>query len=453
MKRLFIANRGEIAVRIIRTAHDLGLETVLAASEPDVDGHAAQLSDEVVVIGPEQACKSYLNVPALLDAIGRSGADVVHPGCGFLSEDVTFAAAVEASGVTWVGPRPETMALMGNRVAARQAAVLADVPVLPGSRGSVSPDDDDVDARATAIGYPLLIKAAAGRGNRGIRLVETADRLRPELRVAVAEAAAAFGDPAVYLERFVGTARHVEVQILGDGRDVVHLFDRDCSLQRDNRKIVEEAPASSLPEELRSHMLEAAVRLGQTCSYRGAGTVEFLYDAARQSVHFIEMGTRLALEHPATEMITGVDLVREQLRIAGGAQLGFAQDDITHDGHAFQVGINAEDPLLGFAPSPGTIRDIRWSGGPGVRTDSGVSPGAVVSPFYDSLIANVAAWHSDRDAALARIRRALSEQEINGIATTASYLAAILDHPTVRANAHHTDFLHQQADELLRHPA
>jgi acetyl-CoA carboxylase biotin carboxylase subunit len=449
LKRLFIANRGEIAVRIIRTAHELGLETVLAASQPDRDGYAAQLSYQVVVIGPEQACGSYLNVQSLTEAIRRSGADAVHPGYGFLSEDPAFARIVETIGVTWVGPSPDTIALMGNKVAARQAAAAANVPVLPGSDGAVGPDDD-VEALADAVGYPLLIKASAGGGGRGIRIVETAERLRPELQVAVAEAAAAFGDPAVYLERFVSTARHVEVQILGDGRDVIHLFDRDCTLQRRNQKIVEEAPAPGLPRAVRDQMLTAAVQLGRSCNYRGAGTVEFLYDAARRAVYFIEMNTRIQVEHPVTEMITGIDLVREQLRIADGQRLGYAQGDVVCKGHAIEARINAEDPAAGFAPSPGTIRDIRWPGGPGVRIDSGVTTGSVVSPYYDSLLAKVVVWQSDRTSALARACRAISELRVAGIATTAQYLGSVLSHPAFRANAHHTGFLQRETEILLK---
>ena len=448
MKRLFIANRGEIAVRIIRTAHDLGLETVLGASEADRDGYAAQLSDRVVAIGPEQACQSYLNVPVMIEAIRRSGADAVHPGYGFLSEDPAFASSVEAIGVTWVGPRPETLALMGNKVAARAAAVAANVPVLPGSAGAIDPDGD-AEATAAAVGYPLLIKASAGGGGRGIRSVATPDRLRPELRVAVAEASAAFGDPTVYFERLIDSARHVEVQILGDGRDVIHLYDRDCTLQRRRQKIVEEAPAPGLPKAVRAEMLCAAIQLGRSCNYRGVGTVEFLYDRSREAVYFIEMNTRLQVEHPVTEMITGIDLVRQQLLIADGQRLGIAQSDVTCTGHAVEARINAENPAMGFAPSPGTVRDVCWPGGPGVRVDSGVVNGSVVSPYYDSLIAKIVVWDSDRDAALIRARRAVSEIRVEGISTTSSYLRSVLAHPTVRANDHHTGFLQQHADTQM----
>jgi acetyl-CoA carboxylase biotin carboxylase subunit len=449
MKRLLVANRGEIAVRIIRTAHEMGLETVLAASEADRDGFAAELSDQVTVIGPAQAGQSYLDRAALIDAIGSSGADAVHPGYGFLSEDAEFASSVVAAGATWVGPNPAAIALMGNKAAARQAASDADVPVVVGSDGPIQPDDD-VAAVADRIGYPILIKASAGGGGRGIRIVGDRKQLRDEIHLAVAEAGAAFGDSAVYLERFIARARHVEVQVLGDGSDVVHLFDRDCSLQRRNQKIVEETPAPNLPAELRERMLTSAVRLAQQCGYTGAGTVEFLYDPLRQEISFIEMNTRLQVEHPVTEMVTGIDLVREQLRIADGAKLGYTQRDVTLRGHAIEMRINAENPSLDFMPSPGAISALRWPGGPGVRVDSGVVSGSTVSPYYDSLVAKIVVWHVDRDSALSRARRALSELRVEGIDTTATYLQTVLEHPTVRAAAHHTTFLADSATELLQ---
>ncbi|CAN5161384.1 acetyl-CoA carboxylase biotin carboxylase subunit [soil metagenome] len=449
MKRLLVANRGEIAVRIIRTAQELGLETVLAASEADRESFAAQLSDLVTVIGPAQAGQSYLNSAALIDAVRSSGADAVHPGYGFLSEDAEFARSVLKSGAIWVGPSPESIDLMGNKAQARQAAKEAGVPVLAGSDGALQPDDDAAEV-AERVGYPLLIKASAGGGGRGIRLVTSAKDLQGELQLAVAEAGAAFGDSAVYFERFIDKARHVEVQILGDGKDVVHLFDRDCSLQRRNQKVLEETPAPNLPAALRDQMLTAAVQLARACNYQGAGTVEFLYDAARGEICFIEMNTRLQVEHPVTEMITGIDLVREQLRIAGGERLGYQQSDITRTGHAIEIRINAESPSQNFMPSPGTITDIRWPGGPGVRIDSGVVSGSTVSPYYDSLLAKVVVWHSDRTAAIARARRALSELRVEGVETTTEYLESVLSHPSVREGNHHTKFLESAADQLLQ---
>jgi acetyl-CoA carboxylase biotin carboxylase subunit len=447
VRRLLVANRGEIAARIIRTAHEMGMETVLAVSEVDRNSFAAQLSDLVTVIGPAQAAQSYLNRQALVEAVDTSGAEGVHPGYGFLSEDAEFARQITDLGVTWVGPSPQAIDLMGNKAAARQAAKDAGVPVLGGSDGAVDPGDD-LHAVAEKVGYPLLIKASAGGGGRGIRKVDSPDRLLDEVQLAAAEAGAAFGDSAIYLERFIPHARHVEVQILGDGTDVVHLFDRDCSLQRRQQKIVEETPAPNIPDDLRQQMLDSAVQLARSCHYKGAGTVEFLYDAARAEVSFIEMNTRLQVEHPVTEMVTGIDLVREQLRIATGEKLGHRQSDITTTGHAIEMRINAENPELAFLPSPGTLTDVQWPGGPGVRVDAGVVAGSAVSPYYDSLIAKIVVWHTDRGNALDRAVRALSEVRVEGIQTTARYLGSVLQHPAVRNVEHHTKFLESSAKEL-----
>jgi acetyl-CoA carboxylase biotin carboxylase subunit len=311
MKRLLIANRGEIATRIIRSARELGIETVLAVSDVDEDSYAAQLADEFVRVGPAPATQSYLHPEALIRAAQERGVDAVHPGYGFLSERASFARAVLDAGLTWVGPSPEAIELMGNKAAARAAARAAGVPVMIGSHGGLSPNDD-VRAAAEGVGFPLLIKASAGGGGRGIRVVREPEALLGEFKTAGAEALAAFGDATVYLERFIDRARHIEVQILGDGTDVIHLFDRDCSVQRRQQKLVEEAPAPYLPDGLRKMMLDAAVQLGRSCGYQGAGTVEFLYDEARDQVCFIEMNTRLHVEHPVTEMVTGIDIVREQ---------------------------------------------------------------------------------------------------------------------------------------------
>lgn len=449
MKRLLIANRGEIAARVIRTAHEMGMETVLAVSEADRNSFAAQLSDLVTVIGPAQAGQSYLNREAVVEAARSSGADGVHPGYGFLSEDAEFARQVIDLGIAWVGPSPEAIDLMGNKAAARKAARDAGVPVLTGSDGPVGPHDD-LQAVAAAVGYPLLIKASAGGGGRGIRKVDRPDQLLNEVQLAAAEAGAAFGDSAVYFERYISHARHVEVQILGDGTDVVHLYDRDCSLQRRQQKIVEETPASNIPDHLRRQMLDSAVALAKSCHYSGAGTVEYLYDAARGEICFIEMNTRLQVEHPVTEMVTGVDLVREQLRIANGEKLGYRQSQVTSTGHAVEMRINAENPAMGFLPSPGTLTDVQWPGGPGVRVDAGVVTGSAVSPYYDSLIAKVIVWHTDRNHALDRAVRALSEVRVDGVHTTADYLASVLRHPRVRGFDHHTRFLETSAQELLQ---
>lgn len=442
MRRLLIANRNEIAVRIIRTAREMGLETVLAVSEADRETLAAQLADETVLVGPAPATKSYLNRSALLSAATAARVTAVHPGYGFLAEDAEFAQGVLDAGMIWVGPDPDSIRLMGNKAAARKAARSAGVPVTNGSEGTIG-SFEELREVAHSLGFPVLIKASAGGGGRGIRIVCDPAALEGEYKMATAEAGAAFGDSSVYLERYIERARHVEVQVLGDGVDAVHLFDRDCSMQRRQQKILEEAPAAQLPAELRERMLASAVQLAKQCQYRGAGTVEFLYDPDANEVCFIEMNTRLQVEHPATEMITGLDLVREQLRIASGEKLGFDQSGITTTGHAIEMRLNAEDPAAGFLPSPGQISAVRWPGGPGVRVDSGIQAGSAVSPYYDSLLAKLIVWHEDRDGAIERARRALEEFQIEGVQSTAGFLHALLDRAEFREFSHYTKFVEQ----------
>lgn len=442
MKRLLIANRNEIAVRVIRAAREMGIEAVLAVSDADRETLAARLADDVVVIGPPPATKSYLNRRALLDAAVRADVDAVHPGYGFLSEDATFARSVLDAGLIWVGPDPESIDLMGNKAAAREAARAAGVPVTRGSDGIVR-SRQHLREVTEALGYPVVIKASAGGGGRGIRIVRTAESLESEYQLATAEAGSAFGDPSVYVERFIERARHIEVQVLGDGVDVVHLYDRDCSLQRRQQKIVEEAPATALPREVRKQMLASAVQLAKQCRYRGAGTVEFLFDPDTCEISFIEMNTRLQVEHPATEMITGLDLVREQLRIAEGEKIGIDQSEIPMTGHAIEIRLNAEDPACSFLPSPGAIEAVHWPGGPGVRIDAGVRAGSTVSPYYDSLLAKLIVWHESRELAIERARRALAELEIVGVETTAGFIRELLDRAEFRGFDHHTKFIEQ----------
>lgn len=445
IRRLLIANRGEIAVRIIRTAREMGIETVLAMSEADTSSLAALLADESVVIGPAPAGRSYLDHEAVLGAARSSGCDAIHPGYGFLSESAAFARKAQEAGFTWVGPDPEAIELMGDKARAIAAAIEAGVPTLEGTGGAV-PHDADVDAIGAKLGFPLAVKASAGGGGRGIRIVHDAAELAGTVEVARAEAKAAFGDDAVYFERFVPTARHVEVQVLGDGVDAVHFGDRDCSLQRRQQKVVEEAPAPNMPDAVRLRMRDSAVELARRCGYRGAGTVEFLYDAEREEVAFIEMNTRLQVEHPITEEIAGIDLVREQLRIAGGERLGYAQDDIVLRGHAFEFRINAEDPANGFMPSPGVLELMELPGGPGVRLDLGIAPGGAVAPFYDSLIGKVIVSAPSRDHALDRASRVLAELEIEGVKTTLPMLRLLVEEPEVRAVAHHTKYLESRPE-------
>lgn len=447
MQKLLIANRGEIAVRIIRAAREMGIRTVVVASEPDAGSYAARLADEYVIIGPAPASKSYLDHSAVLRAAVKTGCDAVHPGYGFLSENASFAQAVIDAGLTWVGPSPQSIELMGDKSRARQAAQAAGVPTLRGSAGAVKPGED-LMAEAAAIGYPLVVKAAAGGGGRGIRLVASEEDLASTVDVAQAEALAAFGSSDVYLERFVHHARHVEVQILGDGENVIHLGDRDCSMQRRQQKIVEEAPAPGLPESVRERVLQSSVELARQCHFQGLGTVEFLYDPETHEAAFIEMNTRLQVEHPVTEMITGLDLVREQLLIAAGGKLRLSQEDVKFRGHAFEFRINAEEPGNGFMPSPGVLERVDWPGGPGIRIDSGVVAGSVVAPFYDSLLAKLIVWDSSREEAIARSLRALDEVHIEGVKTTVVLLAALLKTPELRAVQHHTKFI-ETTPELL----
>src|SRR6478736_2213578 len=398
--KLFIANRGEIAVRIARTAREMGIETVLGVSEPDAESLAARTADHYVVVGPAQATASYLNQDALVTAALEQGCDAVHPGYGFLSENADFARKVAEAGLIWVGPTADTISMMGNKSLAREAAANAGVPVLKGSDGPLDPEADAVGI-ARAIGYPLVVKASAGGGGRGIRFVHDEGELLETIEMARGEAAAIFGDPTVYLERFVEHARHVEVQVLGDGTNFIHLGDRDCSMQRRSQKVLEEAPAPNLPDAVRATIRESSVALARQCGYHGAGTVEFLYDPVNHEAAFIEMNTRIKVEHPITEEITGVDLIREQLLIASTGSMSISQADVRFSGHAIECRINAEDPDHHFFPSPGLVRSLDWPSGEGIRVDTGGEAGSVVSPYYDSLLAKLAVHAPDRDAAIA----------------------------------------------------
>lgn len=441
IKKLLVANRGEIAVRIIRAAQALGIPTVAACSEADSDSLAAKLADEVCIIGPAQAARSYLNIKALLDAAAQSGANAIHPGYGFLSENAQFAERVVQAGYIFVGPDAQTIRVMGDKAAARRTAAEAGVPIVPGSR--VLETVQAAQIRAGEIGYPCLIKAAAGGGGRGIRVVENDEALAREFPVAQSESNAAFGSSAVYLERFIDRARHVEVQILGDGERVIHLFDRECSLQRRRQKIFEEAPSPALSSAQRAALCDSAVQLARHLRYRGAGTLEYLFDETRGEFWFIEMNTRIQVEHPVTEMVTGIDLVQWMLRIANGEQLTLTQSDVTLRGSACEMRINAEDPERNFFPCPGLIEGVVWPGGEGIRVDSHVFTGYRVPPWYDSLLAKVIAWGADRPQALARARQALSSLELRGIKTTVPLHQWLLQHPKLQAGEFTTTTLEQ----------
>jgi acetyl-CoA carboxylase biotin carboxylase subunit len=450
--KLLIANRGEIAVRIVRAARELGIATVQAHSRADANSLAVQLADEGVEIGPAQASKSYLNAEAIVEAARKTGADAVHPGYGFLAESAAFADAVEAAGLTFVGPTGGTIRLMGDKVAARKVAAEAGVPTVPGSEGRI---EAVAEARAVVerIGFPMMIKAAAGGGGRGIRVAHDAaefERLFPQ---ASAEAKAAFGDGGLYIEQLIERARHVEVQVLGDGADAVHCYERECSLQRRRQKVWEEAPSPALPPEVRERLCASALALAKSVHYRGAGTLEYLYDEAAREFFFIEMNTRIQVEHPVTEWVTGIDLIAEMLRIAGGEKLRLKQSDIACRGHSIEVRICAEDPARGFMPAPGTVDELRVPGGPGVRFDTMLFPGYVVPPFYDSLLGKLIVWGEDRHAAIERLKRALRELTIGGVKSSKPLFAALADDPAVRAAKVHTGWLEgwldQNASRLL----
>jgi acetyl-CoA carboxylase, biotin carboxylase subunit len=414
-EKIVIANRGEIALRILRACRQLGIQTVAVHSVCDRDLKHVRLADETVCIGPNPSNQSYLNIPAIIAAAEITDAQAIHPGYGFLAENADFAERIEESGFTFIGPSAATIRLMGNKVSAIEAMQAANVPTVPGSNGSLGDDDDGNITIAKSIGYPVIVKAAAGGGGRGMRVVHTESSLLNSIQITKAEAKAAFGDATVYLEKFLEKPRHVEVQVLADkyGR-AVHLYDRDCSLQRRHQKVLEEAPAPGINPEARAQVLEACVTACENMGYVGAGTFEFLYEDGR--FYFIEMNTRVQVEHPVTEMVTGIDVIREQISVAAGNHLSISQDQIQLNGHAIECRINAENPDT-FLPSPGLISRYHPPGGPGVRVDSHVYSGYTVPPHYDSMIAKFIAHGATREEALKRMEIALSESLIDGIQT------------------------------------
>ena len=422
--KVLIANRGEIALRIHRACREMGIATVAVHSTADSEAMHVRLADETVCIGPPEASRSYLNIPAIISAAEVAGADAIHPGYGFLSENARFASIVEEHGIAFIGPRPEHIRAMGDKVAAKATMRDLGVPVVPGSDGAVDTVDE---ARAVAgdVGFPVLIKASAGGGGRGMKVVEGPGDVDRAFRAARGEARAAFGDESVYIEKFVAAPRHVEVQVMADAHgNVVHLGERDCSLQRRHQKVLEEAPSPRLSAAERDEIGRRVTDAVRGLGYRGAGTVEFLH--ADGAFHFIEMNTRLQVEHPVTEMITGIDIVEEQIRVAAGRPLGCRQDDVGFAGHAIECRINAEDPWT-FAPAPGTITDYHPPGGPGVRVDSGAYAGYRVPPHYDSLVAKLVVHGATREGCLRRLRRALEEYVIGGIRTTIPLHRALTD--------------------------
>jgi acetyl-CoA carboxylase biotin carboxylase subunit len=445
LKRCLIANRGEIAVRVIRACRSMGIGTVAAVSEADRDSMPARLADRAVCIGPARAADSYLKIEALVAAALGTGCDAIHPGYGFLSENPRFAAACADNGLVFVGPSAENIRQMGNKLVAREIAREVGVPLASGSP-RIS-DFSTARGIAEEIGMPVLFKAAAGGGGRGIRIVRRHEDLRQAFDAASAEAQAAFGDNALFLERYIANARHVEVQVLADRHgNVVHLGERDCSLQRRYQKILEEAPAFDLSEAVKGGMREASVKLARRIGYESAGTVEFILDAERQEFFFLEMNTRVQVEHPVTEMITGVDIVAEQLRVAAGEPLSVRQEAVTFDGHAIECRINAENPSRGFAPSPGRIS--RWAPpeGDGIRVDSHGAQGYLVPPYYDSLIAKLIVHGRDRADAMARMSDALAGFGVGGVETTIPFHRYLLEQPDFAAKRINTNWLEGVAE-------
>lgn len=439
LDKVVIANRGEIALRILRACRELGIKTVAVHSTVDRDLIHVRLADESVCIGPPAATESYLNIPAVISAAEVSDAVAVHPGYGFLAENADFAERVEESGFVFIGPRPETIRLMGDKISARRAMRQAGVPCLPGTDGPLSEDLDDCRRAARDIGYPVIIKAAGGGGGRGMRVVHNEAALPNAVALTRAEAQAAFGNGTVYLEKFLERPRHIEVQVLADEHgNVIHLGERDCSLQRRHQKVVEEAPAPGIEPRQRERIGRRCVDACRKIGYRGAGTFEFLYDDGQ--FYFMEMNTRVQVEHPVTEMVTGIDIVREQLRIASGEELNYRQKDIVMRGHAVECRINAEDPAT-FLPAPGPIRLFHPPGGPGIRVDAYIYTGYFVPPYYDSMLGKIVAHGETRDTALVRMRTALSELVIEGIETNIPLHQQIVEDPNFLAGAVNVHYL------------
>ena len=440
MEKILIANRGEIALRIMRSAREMGIKTVAVFSEADRNALHVRYADEAVCIGPAPSSQSYLSGEKIIQACIKTGAQGIHPGYGFLSENAAFARMVKEAGLTLIGPSPEAMEIMGNKLSAKAAAMKYNIPMVPGTEEAVT-DIETAQNRAQEIGFPILIKAAAGGGGKGMRIVEKPADFVEQMDLAVSEATSAFGDGSVFIERYVSSPRHIEIQVLGDNHgNIVHLFERDCSVQRRHQKVVEEAPSSILSEELRQKMGESAVNAARSCNYTGAGTVEFILDE-NLDFFFLEMNTRLQVEHPVTEMITGIDLVKEQIKIARGEKLSFKQEDLKIRGHAIEVRVYAEDPANNFLPDIGRLQTYITPKGPGVRVDDGFEQGMEIPIYYDPMIAKLVTYGKDRTEAIERMIRAIDEYRITGIQTTLAFGKFVMQHEAFISGKFDTHFV------------
>ncbi|MHB8169938.1 MAG: acetyl-CoA carboxylase biotin carboxylase subunit [Thermincolia bacterium] len=443
--KILIANRGEIALRIIRACKEMNIRTVAVYSEADRDALHVKMADEAYCIGPAPSIRSYLNITNIISTAEITGAEAIHPGFGFLSENASFAEICQSHGIKFIGPSVEAIEKMGNKAVARETMIKAGVPVVPGTEGIITSEEEAIKV-ADEIGYPVMIKASAGGGGRGMRIAQGKKDLLKALQTASSEAQAAFGNAEVYIEKYVEEPRHIEFQILGDEHgNVVYLGERDCSVQRRNQKLIEEAPSAALTPELRATMGDVAIKAAKAVNYANAGTVEFLLDK-QNKFYFIEMNTRIQVEHPVTELITGVDLVKAQIKIAAGEPLGMAQEDVKINGWAMECRINAEDPDKNFMPSPGTITAYHQPGGMGVRVDSAVYAGYTIPPFYDSMIGKLIVWGKDREEAIQRMQRALNEFVIEGVKTTIPYHLRILDNAFFQRGEVYTNFIQRRME-------
>lgn len=440
IKKLLVANRGEISLRIMRTAREMGIATVAVYSEADRNSPHVKFADEAIFLGPPPSSESYLLGDNIIQVAKDLGVDAIHPGYGFLSENENFAKAVSDAGLIFVGPSPEAIRIMGSKLAAKQAVAKYDIPLVPGTEEAIS-DVQEAKRRALEIGYPILIKASAGGGGKGMRIVENEAEFEDQMQRAVSEAKSAFGDGAVFIEKFITSPKHIEIQVLGDQHgNVVHLFERECSIQRRHQKVIEEAPSAVVSESMRRAMGEAAVGVAKACNYYGAGTVEFIVDD-QLNFYFLEMNTRLQVEHPVTEMITGKDLVREQLKIASGQALDFSQEDLKIHGHAVEVRVYAEDPKNNFLPDIGTLVTYQRPQGPGIRVDDGFEEGMTIPIYYDPMIAKLITHAEDRNSAIDRMIRAIDDYKISGIQTTLDFCRFALNHEAFRSGNFNTKFV------------